>query len=443
MANLNYYLKGALSENKIEDLKQNDKAKLNEKLIHPLQIILKVSLPGERLQIYTTKRIPQIMWNKEKQEANCRKYKTACSDFNEWLIDFKAKVGERYNELEKSGTRITKNDLDEILKSKILPRIKITNIEEQFNFFISEYKPTSGKALKPNTIKKYTGLQNHIERFCKDKNIKFGLQSITKTFMEKFKDYLVYEEGLSDNTISKYIKALKTFSNFYMDKGKIKPFDLRKIKWQETEGEIYVLSIKQVLYLQNKEIKNPSYKKVRDIFCFMCWTGQRFNDTMELKRQDIHINENGDKEWNLITGKTNDKISVPIIPQAEKILAKYKKHITPLPIISNQKMNEYLKKLGEKVDFNKPTKVVRYYNGQKSEATVPFYEVLTTHVARKSYITNSLTLGIPERIVRNVSGHKDEKSFRRYVNLAKSFKNQVVQDAYSEENLSKFIKERE
>jgi integrase len=102
-------------------------------------------------------------------------------------------------------------------------------------------------------------------------------------------------------------------------------------------------------------------------------------------------------------------------------------------------MNQYLKKLGEIAELNVQTKVVRYYDGRRDEQYFPFHQVLTTHIARKSYITNSLILGIPERVVREVSGHKDEKSFRRYIKLAESYKSQVIQKAFSKENIEKAL----
>ncbi len=83
---------------------------------------------------------------------------------------------------------------------------------------------------------------------------------------------------------------------------------------------------------------------------------------------------------------------------------------------------------------------VEYHDGIRKETYVPFFNLLTTHVARKSYITNSLIIGIPERVVKEVSGHKSEKDFRRYVNLASSYKDEVIRRSYSTENISKFIK---
>lgn len=78
------------------------------------------------------------------------------------------------------------------------------------------------------------------------------------------------------------------------------------------------------------------------------------------------------------------------------------------------------------------------YIGEKEEY-VPFYEVLTTHVGRKSFITNSLILGIPERVVKEVSGHKDEKSFQQYVKLVESYKAQKIEEGYSRDNIEKYL----
>ncbi len=171
----------------------------------------------------------------------------------------------------------------------------------------------------------------------------------------------------------------------------------------------------------------------------MCWTGQRYSDINKISHNDISENANGEKVWNLITYKTQTRISVPIVPYAEEILDKYKDFVTPILIISNQNLNNYLKELGRLVKFGWQVKTSRYYEGVIQLEELPFYEVLTTHVGRKSYITNSLILGVPERVVKEVSGHKDENSFRRYVQLAEINKSQVIRKAFSKENIRKIL----
>lgn len=436
MANVNYYLKGAISEKIIKE--EKDKTALKEKLNKHLQIFLKVSLPGNRLQIYTKRRIPQLAWNKKKQEPYCHKIKVGCEELSEFLSEFKTDVIRECNQLENKGKRITKKNLEETLEKYTIAKIVESDVLEHFRFFLNNYKTGDGHSVKPNTEKKYISLCNHIIDYFEEANTNFSLQYINLEFFGNFRDYLMWDLNLSDNTVAKYIKTLKTITKFYQNRKQIDYFDVSQIKSNEKEGSIFVLTIKQVMHLQNLEIKNEALEKARDVFCFMCWTGQRYSDILRIRNEEIKSME-GNIVWELITTKTDEKITVPLVDQALQILRKYDDYITPLPVISNQKLNDHLKKLGDKAGFKEPVSVILYYDGKKQEETLPFYEILTTHVARKSYITNSLILGIPERVVREVSGHKDEKSFKRYVNLADSYKNKVVKEAFSKENIDKFI----
>ncbi len=436
MANVNYYLKGAISEKTI--FEERDKTILKEKLNKSRQIFLKVSLAGSRMQIYTKRRVPQIAWNKKKQEPYCHKIKVGCAELSEFLSEFKSDVIKECNQLENKAKRITKKNLENILEKYTIKKIEESDVLEHFMFFLNNHKTSAGYTIKHNTVKKYISLCNHMIDYFESEKIKFSLQLINLEFFERFQEYLMWDMELSDNTVAKYIKTLKTFTKFYIGRKQIEYFDVSQVKSNEKEGSIFVLTLKQVTHLQSMEIKNEAQANARDVFCFMCWTGQRYSDILNIKNEDIRT-INGSMVWEFVTTKTDEKITVPLVEQAIQVLNKYDDFITPLPVISNQKMNKHLKIIGKLADFDESVSVMLYYDGRKQETIVPFYEILTTHVARKSYITNSLTLGIPERVVREVSGHKDEKSFKRYVNLAESYKNQVIQDAFSKENIDKVL----
>ena len=448
MATVNYYLKGALSETKIKALEIGDKAFLQKKLDTPLQIYLKLSVGGERIQIYTKKRIAQKLWDERKQEADCVRFKNGGVKLNEWLAELKSQVRNFAEENENAGKYTTSSDLKEILSKKTIKKSAAIEFDDYFQAFLANQKTSDGHSLKPNTIKKYNGFYNHLKEFAESGRFKLQLKNIDKTFLIQFKAYLIkYEkelpdksiEKLSDNTIAKYIKGAKSFIRHYMNKGLINHFNIAEVKSVEREGEIFVLPIKQVVELQNHIFENERLSMARDVFCFMCWTGQRFSDIERIQHKDITMNESGEKVWKLITQKTNTRVTVPITHYAEEILAKYRTCETPIPVFSNQKLNDALKDLGKDIGFNHYVKVVKYYDGVKKEESLPFHDVLTTHVARKSYITNSLILGTPERVVRDVSGHKDEKSFRRYVNLAEAYKTSAIKKAFSVENISRFL----
>ena len=440
MASVNFYLKGAISDNRINELRiTGDTEALNELLGRPLQIFLKLSTQGRRMQVYIKRRIAQKYWNNSKQEYNPRKYRDNCANKNAWLRELKTEVSELADKNERNRMLTTPREIKEILANKILNKPVKESFEELFFSFLNEHKKNDGNPLRESTKRKYLGVYNRLIDYAKYDHIKLEIELVSVEFLQDFREYLSHVKNVTDNTIIKNLKAIKTLLRHYMKKGIIRPIDLSDIKTIAIDGEIYVLPIDKVLELQYADIKSERLQKVRDVFCFMCWTGQRYSDIIEISHCDIVENADGEKVWELITKKTQSKISIPIIQYAEEILNKYKDYETPIPIFSNQKINAYLKELGELVKFDWPVKISSYYEGVVKQKNVLFYDVLTTHVGRKSYITNSLILGVPERVVKEVSGHKDEKSFNRYVKLADKYKSQVIRKAYSKENIQRIL----
>ncbi len=201
MATVNYYLKGALSEEKIELLKNTDKAFLQKQLDVQLQIYLKLSVGGERLQVYTKKRIAQKLWDLKKQEADCKRFKNGGVKLNEWLSDLKTQVSNFAEENENNGKHTTSNDLKDILAKKIIVKTSKVEFEDYFNNFISAQKTSDGFSLKPNTIKKYKGFYNHLKAFAEDSNRKLHIANLDKNFLSEFKEYLISYEKILPNKL--------------------------------------------------------------------------------------------------------------------------------------------------------------------------------------------------------------------------------------------------
>jgi len=238
MATVNYYIKGAISDDRIEILKSNDNSWLQSELKVPRQIYLKLSTTGDRLQIYTGKRISQAMWNKSKQEIDTRKYRNGGVKLNKWLTDLKNDVLQLATDNELNSERTLTEDIKEILSKKKLNKPSATSFEDYINQFLSLQKTGDGYSLKSNTIKKYEGFHNHIIGFSLKTGVSLELSRLDKRFLNDFKDYLSKTKKLSDNTVAKYVKAAKTFIRFYVARGLIKPFDISEIKSKEREGEI-------------------------------------------------------------------------------------------------------------------------------------------------------------------------------------------------------------
>lgn len=107
---------------------------------------------------------------------------------------------------------------------------------------------------------------------------------------------------------------------------------------------------------------------------------------------------------------------IPLNNFALKILEKYKKLPggKALPVISNQKMNNYLKEPGQLAELFNPVTTYRFRGGKRLEKTLMKHEVLTTHVMRKTFVTNALSLGMQTATIKEFTGHRSEKDFNQY-----------------------------
>ncbi len=140
-----------------------------------------------------------------------------------------------------------------------------------------------------------------------------------------------------------------------------------------------------------------------------------------LKRTDI----SGDYIY-ITTQKTNDRLPINLNSFAKEILDKYKDCRFPggtaLPVISNQKMNEYLKEVCELCEFNDPITRVCFRAGQREEETQPKYELIGTHAGRRTFICFALASGIPPQVVMKWTGHSDYKAMKPYIDIAEKVK---------------------
>jgi integrase len=169
------------------------------------------------------------------------------------------------------------------------------------------------------------------------------------------------------------------------------------------------------------------YERVRDVFCFSCVSGLRYSDLLQLKQE--HITEN---EVNLRVQKTKQLLNIPLNKYSKSILSRYKGELKPLPVISNQKMNKYIKEICQLAEINTPIEIVRYKGAVKIPTTYPKYELMSVHVGRKTFATLSLLKGMNYEVAMSITGHKDYKSFSRYVRVAQKEKQFAMSKAWDE-----------
>jgi integrase len=140
-----------------------------------------------------------------------------------------------------------------------------------------------------------------------------------------------------------------------------------------------------------------------------------------LKRSDVK-----DNHIEVTTVKTADNLVIELNNHSKAILAKYKdvmfEYDKVLPVISNQKMNDYLKELGELAEINEQIRETYYKGNQRIDEVTPKYALLGTHAGRRTFICNALSLGIPPQVVMKWTGHSDYKAMKPYIDIADDIK---------------------
>ena len=165
--------------------------------------------------------------------------------------------------------------------------------------------------------------------------------------------------------------------------------------------------------------------KARDLFCFCAFTSLRYSDMANLHRYDVQ-----DGAISVVTQKTNARLQIKLNSYAQAILDKYKDQYFPgdlaLPVISNQKMNQYLKEICELCGFNEPIHITGFRKGRRYDITVPKYSEISTHCGRKTFICFMLSIGIAPQVVMKFTGHADYKSMKPYIDIAEKAKTDAM-----------------
>ncbi|HEY9219974.1 MAG TPA: site-specific integrase [Lutibacter sp.] len=261
-----------------------------------------------------------------------------------------------------------------------------------------------GKDFAAGTAERYNTDKMHVEDYIKKD---YGLNDIPikdvdHKFITGFEYYLKTVRNCSHNTSVKYITNFKkivriAYANDWISKD---PFFNWKGRLKIVDREF--LTEEEIQTMMNKELHILRLDQVKDIFIFCCFTGLAYADVKKLSENNLVIGIDGEKWINIKRTKTDTKSNIPVLPTAEAIIEKYAKHpeVTNgnrlLPVLSNQKMNAYLKEISDLCGFTKN---------------------LTFHLARHTFATTiTLTNGVPIESVSKMLGHKSLKTTQQLPN---------------------------
>ncbi len=219
------------------------------------------------------------------------------------------------------------------------------------------------------------------------------------------------------STIGDNIKRLKTILNEATERGINKNLAFKSKYFSRVNEETDTIYLNEIELKEIEDLdlsNNIRLEKVRDLFLVSCRTGLRYSDYSVLKSDQI---KNGFIET--IQLKTSGTVIIPIHDTVKRILNKYGGALPKAN--SNQKMNEYVKEIGEMIpSLHTPFSQTYSKAGNKVTVTNPKFQLISTHTARRSFATNEYLAGTPSLTIMAITGHRTEKSFLRYIRISPS-----------------------
>jgi site-specific recombinase XerD len=299
---------------------------------------------------------------------------------------------------------------------------------DQYDFFTASVKYL--ESIRPvkagRTITNKTTVFNFLKEFQRATSYELTFHQMNIEFFDALRKYAFEKKKIGDNYFAKIIAVLKTFLNWAYERDYIKHQEFKKFKASERETEVICLTLEEFLALYNHKFKSSRLARVRDVFVFGCSTGLRFSDLASLQPSNIQ----GDFIVKNIQ-KTKENSMIPLNKYSSGVLARYKDSIhDPLPKVSAQKFNVYLKECCKEAGIDAAVTITKFSGGSRKTSSHPKYELMASHAARKTFATLSLLMGVPERVVRNITGHRKEENFKRYVNFTKEYEKKQMDEVW-------------
>lgn len=385
-------------------------------------IRMRVTYAGNRIEFATGYRIDASKWDTELQRvrSGCsNKLKQTASEINADLQKYESDLKNIFKSFEVREENPTVEQIKEqfIVKSKFQTRRNDNVFFDTFDNFIK----VNSNRWTNSTLIKINQVRTHLFNF----DSKLSLEQLSEAKLISYVNFLIGKKDMRNTTVNRHIRYLKWFLRWCEADGKSVNAAYKGYKTGLTTTK------KKVIFLtwdELKKIKNcviPETKeyllRVRDTFLFACYTGLRHSDLYNLRKSDII----GDRMY-ITTEKTADNLDIPINKPANNILNKYKdvyfKNDKALPVISVQKMNDYIKELCKLSGINDDIRLVHYKGNQRIETISPKHDLITSHTGRKTFICNSLHLGLSPQTVMKITGHSNYEAMKPYIEITDSDK---------------------
>lgn len=391
-------------------------------------IFLRLSYMGNRINLYSGFRVDLDNWdnkNRIVKSGIVNRQEQSAEEINVQISRFKSEIDSFFLKCQIDETIPTtdavKSFFEKVRHKDSLKNQKIDKKESDHASFFDMYDEFTAYTGRVNnwtkdTFKKHKTIKNHLLAH----NDKLTFDDINNDGLLDILNYFTNKAKLRNSTVRRHFKMLRTFLSYSHKTGALKSDDYLefKPKLKEVDKKIVFLTEEEINKIKKTDI--PEDKKylepVRDVLLFLCYTGLRHSDAHKLRKHDVKENV-----LEVTTKKTSDNLTVDLNNESRSILEKYKdvtlKDDKALPVLSNQRMNLYLKELGELAEIDEPVTETYFRGNKRHDYTMPKYERMSTHIGRRTFICLCIIKGIPIPVIMKWTGHTDYKSMQPYIDV--------------------------
>jgi len=365
-----------------------------------MPIYMRITVNGKRADMSAGRECEPVKWNS--QAGRAIGTKEEIKSLNNYLDSLQSKVRDAHQVLIDANQTITTESLLNQFTGKTQKSRYLMQLFTEHN---TKVKALIGNGFEANTLKGYNTSEKHLTGYLQNEYGKTDIEisQLNHAFITGFEFYLKAECKISGVSAAKYIKHLKKIVNHCIANNWLKQNPFINFKSSAKAKERTYLTQQELDAITNKKFVVERLVQVRDVFVFCCYTGLSYADVKKLRRNEIGIGMDGDKWIFTSRQKTDTSSRIPLLPVALTILNRYQDHPQCenkgllLPVLSNQKMNAYLKEIADLSD------VVKH---------------LTFHLARHTFATTvTLSNNVPIETVSKMLGHTNIKTIQHYAKI--------------------------
>lgn len=349
--------------------------------------------------------------------------------FKEELESLTKRIISKFNDDKVDNKTIDKFWFDDLVDNHFNPNC-LTNSNFELRNFAQKYidelpnraNPNGSLGCAKSTLVKYRTILKKIIEFEESRNRKTKISDVDLKFRDEFVNYLLQEQNLGKNTTGRYLVFVKTVCLFARRSGVKVNYQLELIKGFSIKVEKITLSFEELELITKTRFEDEKLDSAKDWLLLGCYLGQRVSDLLRLTKKNI-ISKGNMKFVELIQQKTNKKVTVLLHPKVIEIL---KKRDFSFPYLYSQNIgsasstfNKLIKIVAEKSGLTNDTlgAKVNPKTNRKESGSFPKYELITSHICRRSFATNFYG-DIPTPLLINITGHSTEKEFLNYIGKA-------------------------